>query len=93
MFEKSRDCPEKQPNSPHVDFMQGRGQRKRDREREREKKRGREEEDPEVRSTRSVSEASLGESLHEAIRTRASCPKCIRELGLIGYTVTDVAQE
>lgn len=41
---------------------------------------------------RPISEVSLGESLDGAVvgdnRTRAACLKYIRELGLIGYTVT-----
>jgi len=34
MFERSRDCPEKQPNSTYVDFTKEEKERERERERE-----------------------------------------------------------
>lgn len=62
MFERSRDCPEKQPNSPYVDFTKRKGEeeRKRKKERERDERR--------YERTYHISEVSLGESLDGVVR-------------------------
>lgn len=39
MFERSRDCPEKQPNSPYVDFTKGKRERETETGRERKRER------------------------------------------------------
>jgi len=61
IFERSRDCPEKQPNSPHVDFTKRRGK-------EKERKRGEAGAKSMRANVRPISEVSLSESLDGVVR-------------------------
>lgn len=79
----------KQPNSPHVDFTKGEGQRKRNKERGQNQEEG---EGEKYETTHGPYQrratANRWMELSGDGRTRASCSKYIRELGLIGDTVT-----
>lgn len=83
IFERSRDYLEKQLNSSHVDFTKGK--------RKREKERGESESqkyEPTYGPYQRWASANHWMELFGDNRTRAACLKYIRELGLIGYTVT-----